>query len=298
LSIGTASSSVSRIVIFYSNIRWSIVYWFVPAALPAVCLGAWLLTYVNPMYLEFLLGIFLLSNIPLLFKTKKNETVTAVKSPKTLLLGVGFAAGFVSGLTGAVGLLFNRFYLRYGLNKEEIVATRATNELLLHLIKVALYASFGLMTGKVITYGFLIALAAIISSVLVGKVLPYISENIFQKIGYSAMVLSGIIMVMNASLNFKNENQVQLSYKEEEEGLETKMKWRQSTFEMELEFEDGFFEIEYEINFHDLPEDKQMTVKGLTAGADKVELEEVYGINKHFYEVYVYKNGKLSKYEI
>src|ERR1700741_3011214 len=73
LSIGTAASSISRIITFYSNIRWKIVIWFVPPAIPAVWLGAWLLTYLNPVYLELILGIFLLSNLSLIFKSKKDS---------------------------------------------------------------------------------------------------------------------------------------------------------------------------------------------------------------------------------
>ena len=298
LSIGTASSSISRIVTFRSNIRWKIVVWFVPPAIPAVWLGAWMLTYINPVYLELILGIFLLSNLTLIFKSSKNEVLRPSQKPKVNLSLIGLLAGFVSGLTGAVGLLFNRFYLRYGLSKEEIVATRAANELLLHLIKLGLYASFGLLTLKVMGFGLLIAVAAIMSSVLIKKILPYLSENIFQKIGYSAMVISGLIMSFNASGNLINQNQMQLSYKQETEGLATKMEWRQRTFQIDFEYDDGAFEVEYEINKKDLPVEKQLQVDQLSQQADKVELEEVYGINKHYYEVYVYKNGKLSKYDI
>ena len=298
LSIGTASSSVSRIVTFYSNIRWKIVVWFVPPAIPAVWLGAWMLTYINPVYLELILGIFLLSNLTLIFKPAKNTESSSSQKPKITLSFIGLSAGFVSGLTGAVGLLFNRFYLRYGLSKEEIVATRAANELLLHLIKLGLYASFGLLTAKVVGFGILIAVAAVLSSVLVKRVLPYFSENLFQKVGYTAMVVSGMAMFLNASANLINQNNMQLSYKQEEEGLETKMQWRQRTFEVDFEFEDGAFEVEYEIKLEDLPVSIQAQVKQLSLEADKVELEEVYGINKHYYEVYVYKNSKLSKYDI
>ena len=63
LSIGTATNSLSRLVAFRKSIRWDIVRNFVPASIPAVWLGAWLLQYCNPMYLELLMGLFLVSNI-------------------------------------------------------------------------------------------------------------------------------------------------------------------------------------------------------------------------------------------
>lgn len=296
LSIGTASSSISRIIIFFKNIRWDIVLWFVPPAIPAVWLGSWLLTSLNPFYLELLLGLFLFSNLTLIFKSgtalQKKTTVS-----KGYLLLIGVAAGFISGLTGAVGLLFNRFYLRYGLSKEEIVATRAANELLLHFLKLCLYASFGLLTAKVLSFGLLIAVAAILSSWIVKRILPLISEHIFQRVGYSAMVISGIFMVSNASVNLINQNKGDISYVADAKGSETKMQWAKSTIEVEFEYTKGF-ELEYPVLLTDIPLEKQNKVNKLSEGADKVLLEEVYGINKHFYEAYVYKKGQLLKYDI
>lgn len=48
LSIGTATSSLSRIHLFRHAIRWDVVRRFVPTALPAAALGAWLLTLFEP----------------------------------------------------------------------------------------------------------------------------------------------------------------------------------------------------------------------------------------------------------
>src|SRR6478609_5411199 len=99
LSIGTLSSSVSRIFIFFTNIRWSIVRWFVPTAIPAVFLGAWLLHFVNPLYLEIVMGGFLISNLPMLFRRRDSDPSNVHASHKILLI-IGFLAGFLSGLTG------------------------------------------------------------------------------------------------------------------------------------------------------------------------------------------------------
>ncbi|MBC7485368.1 MAG: sulfite exporter TauE/SafE family protein [Cytophagaceae bacterium] len=296
LSIGTASSSVSRILLFFRNIRWSIVIWFVPPAIPAVWLGSWLLTSLNPFYLELILGLFLLSNLPLIFKSKKESSI-ASHMPKVYLLLIGLTAGFVSGLTGAVGLLFNRFYLRYGLSKEEIVATRAANELLLHCIKLVLYASFGLLTQHVLLFGFIIAVAAILSSIGVKRILPYISEQLFQRLGYSAMVISGMAMFSNATANLVHQNKASLSYQSADKGIDMKMQWKKSTFELELEYDEGF-ELEYPIQQYQIPLKQQQEISEIARGADKLVLEEVYGVNKHYYEAYVYKGGKLDKYSI
>ncbi|QMW04594.1 sulfite exporter TauE/SafE family protein [Spirosoma foliorum] len=296
LSIGTVSSSISRIVAFWSRIRWGVVGWFVPPALPAVWLGARLLSYINPLYLELLMGLFLMANLPLIFRPSK-ELAETNPLPKGYLALIGLAAGFVSGLTGAVGLLFNRFYLRYGMTKEEIVATRAANEVMLHVVKLVLYASFGLLTGKALTFGAMIALAAMLSSWGMKWVLPRLSEGLFRRIGYTAMVVSGLSLFTEAAGQVLTKTPVDIDYSPVANGMTTQLQWRNKLFSLEFEYDEGF-EFEHTISFNELPLAKQTKVTALSRWADKVMLEEVFSIDKHSYEAYVYRNGKLEKFDL
>ena len=296
LSVGTVSSSTSRIVAFWPKIRWDVVVWFVPPALPAVWLGARLLSYINPLYLEGLTGLFLMANLPLIFRPTA-ELKTNHPLPRIYLALIGAAAGFVSGLTGAVGLLFNRFYLRYGLQKEEIVATRAANEVLLHLVKLALYASFGLLTGKALTFGAVIAVAAFTASWGMKWLLPRLSESLFRRVGYAAMVVSGLSLFTEASAKVVSQNRADIDYAPISNGIETQLHWRNKLFALEFEYDEGF-EFERSIALSELPPDKQARVNALSRGADKVFLEEVHGIDRHSYEAYVYRQGKLEKHDL
>ncbi len=296
LSVGTLSSSLSRIVAFWRRIRWDVVVWFVPPALPAVWLGARLLSYINPLYLELLMGLFLMANLPLIFRPSA-QLDTARPLPKWVLSLIGLAAGFVSGLTGAVGLLFNRFYLRYGMAKEEIVATRAANEVLLHAVKLSLYASFGLLTDRALLLGGLVAGAALLSSWSMKWLLPRLSEGLFRRIGYAAMVVSGLSLFTEASAQVIGQNPVDLDFSPVANGLTTQLQWRNNLFSLEFEYDEGF-EFEHSIAFSELPPDKQAMVRRLSKGADHVFLEEVFGVGRHTYEVYTYRRGKLTKFDI
>ncbi|QEM13616.1 sulfite exporter TauE/SafE family protein [Mucilaginibacter rubeus] len=295
LSLGTASSSLSRVAVMWKSIRWDLVKWFIPPAIPTVWLGAWLLTYVNPVFLQLLLGLFLLWNLSSLFKKQPVLKVREHQSNVAVLL-IGLATGFVSGLTGAVGLIFNRFYLTYGLSKQEIVATRAANEVILHLIKLGLYASFGLLTNNSVIYGVIIAIAAVISSFAVKYVLPLISDRLFQKIGYAAMVISGCFMTYGAVRDIASGN-LRISIVTISGGLETSVQWKESDFKLELEYDEGF-EVEHAITLNELPPVFRPKVTALIEGADKYLIEEVNGFRKHYYEVYTWRQGKLSKYDV
>lgn len=291
LSIGTFTGSASRLIVFYKHISWKIVKRFVPWAIPAVWLGAWLLKYINPLYIEIAMGLFLISNLHFIFK--KSKIYEAKEQPTNLALStIGFFAGFLSGLTGAVGLLFNRFYLRYGLNKEEVLATRAANEIILHLIKIVLYTLFGMLNKEVWLIGAVVALSAILSSLSMKWILPLLSENVFRKIGYSAMVLSGFMLMFQSSSNLLKSNNGSLTTALRDEGLETKLKWQDANYALEFTYDEGF-EFEQVIPYSQLNDEQKKKVDEQRGSADKVVIEIVYSLNSTEYEAYYFKSNQL-----
>ncbi|MDR6922547.1 sulfite exporter TauE/SafE family protein [Chryseobacterium sp. 2987] len=298
LTVGTFTSSLSRIAVFKKHIRWRIFLWFVPFSIPAVLVGAWLIKYVNPNYLQLIVAFFLMANVPELFKAKKTEQEPQKLYPSAALALIGFCAGFVSGITGAIGLLFNRFYLRFGLKKEEIVATRAANEVFLHFIKLMIYLSLGLYSGKALWFGLAIAVAAIISSYTIKYILPYLSEMMFKKIGYGAMVVSGIMLLVGTSDKIIKEDKIAFSSTLHSGETESVISWRKTDFVVEFAFDDGF-EVERPIKPEELPDPLKEKYLQLEPYYDCIHLEKVFMFRKEpAYEFYCYKDGKLTKFEI
>lgn len=70
LSLGSAASSIARIGAFCRHIEWRIVRWFVPCSLPGALMGAWLLQYVSPAYAQWMVGLFLVANFPMLWRNR------------------------------------------------------------------------------------------------------------------------------------------------------------------------------------------------------------------------------------
>ncbi|MBS1557996.1 MAG: sulfite exporter TauE/SafE family protein [Bacteroidetes bacterium] len=294
LTIGTFASSASRIVVFKKSIHWKIFFWFVPFSIPAVLLGAWLMKLINPFYLQIFVALFLLANIPELFRTKKQQVNEEKPYPPFVLALVGFLAGLISGITGAIGLLFNRFYLRYGLTKEEIVATRAANEIFLHSIKLIIYFFLGLYSAKAGWIGLAIALASVVSSYTVKFILPYLSEYVFRKIGYGAMVVSGLFLFFNTSQNIIQQDHISFSQNLHDE---TTMNWRNSSLVLEFAIDDGL-EIERPIKPDELPSTLKVRYDELTTQYDRIFLEKVFKFgSKISYEFYCYRNDQLTKLE-
>ncbi|QWA40849.1 sulfite exporter TauE/SafE family protein [Chryseobacterium sp. ZHDP1] len=293
LTIGTFTSSVSRIAVFKKHINWKIFFWFVPFSIPAVLIGAYLIKYINPNYLQLIVAFFLVSNVPQLFKKVKDNEKDDNTSPTYVLAIIGFLAGFVSGITGAIGLLFNRFYLQFGLKKEEIVATRAANEVFLHLIKLIIYISLGLYSNLALWLGIAVAVATIISSYTFKYILPLLSESIFRKVGYGAMVVSGIILLIGTSDKIIQQNKLGVTIAKSESIIS----WRSTDFIIEFAFDEGL-EIERPIHPQELPAHLKTKYASLKNHFDIIHLEKVFTFrNEPSYEFYCYKNNQLTKFE-
>lgn len=298
LTIGTFTSSVSRIAVFKKHINWKIFFGFVPFSIPAVLFGAYLIKYVNTNYLQLIVAIFLVANLPQVFKSKISEESEEKPYPKGVLAIVGFMAGFVSGITGAIGLLFNRFYFKFGLQKEEIVATRAANEVFLHLIKLTVYIVLGLYSNMALWLGLTIAAATVISSYTVRYILPYLSEHTFRKVGYGAMVVSGITLLVGTFDKIIRQDKLAFASVKNDVENESIISWRNMDLILEYSSNDGL-EVERPIKPDELPLHLLAKYIVLIKKYDTIQLEKVFLMHKKpGYEFYCYKNKNLTKLEM
>lgn len=297
LTVGTATSTVSKLALFRQHVNWAITRRFVPGAVLGVLLGAYLLKYLNPLYLEVLIGLFLLSNLTMLWR-KETDTAEAPVPAGWLKLGaLGFMAGFLSGLTGAVGLLFNKFYFRHGLSRDEVIATRAANELLLHIIKLLLYLSLGLLTGPAWQAGAVVAVAAVLATAATKRVVRYLPERAFQRIGYAAMVLSGAFMLTSATTELRATKNLRAATSLLGGDLEITGWWHSGSLTLELEMDD-LPAIEQPVAFADLPVPVQAKIRTIRQNRPILKLEEVWKFHRHYYEVYLNDNGRVRSLEV
>jgi uncharacterized membrane protein YfcA len=296
LSIGTAASSISRIHLFRASIRWDVVRRFVPTALPAAALGAWMLTLFEPAYVEFLLGCFLLLNLPALFR--RDAAAGETPLPLTRLPLLGASAGLLSGFTGAVGVVFNRAYHRLGMDKSEIVATRATNEVLLHLLKIALYAAFGLLPRSALVAGAMVAAAALLASLSVQWVLPRVREDLFRRAGLLAMVLSGVAMFSLSGSQILRLHDAWVSLVAPGDEHELQLYWggaRRLSLEREAE---GQVVVERAVPPALLPPSVRAAIPVLVPDRPVTMIEEVRGAGVRYYEFHYRIDGREVKIEV
>jgi uncharacterized membrane protein YfcA len=143
-------------------------------------------------WLQILLGLFLISSIFTYGFGKKERSFTV---KKWYFLPAGFMYAFLSGLVGSIGPVLNPFYLNYGLVKEEMIATKSTHMVVVHIAKMISYAVFGALTWEYLGYGLAIGIAAIPGNWLGQKVLANMSEERFRQLVLVFVTLSGIIIL-------------------------------------------------------------------------------------------------------
>jgi uncharacterized membrane protein YfcA len=292
LSIGTGTSSVSRLVVFRSDIRWDVTAWFVPAALPMAVAGAVALRFINPAYVQLLMAAFLLANLPRLMRPVAGPERAAVS--RRAIVAVGGIAGFLSGLTGAVGVLFNRFYLSQGMTKQEIVATRATNEVLIHATKLVVYVQLGLMSRDALSAGLVVGAAAATSSALLKPALRRVSHAAFVKIGYAAMLVSGVALAAGAVTRVAAQERMGLDLQPVLSGVEARVRWRDSSLSLEMEW-DGGVEVELSVDPSALSPELRHVVATHNPGGLDVLVESVYSTEGHYFEAYYLRDGQVEE---
>lgn len=127
-----------------------------------------------------------------LFKPKK---MPDLKIPVPGFFILGMTAGFLGLLIGAVGPLLGPFFLRKDLEKEQIVATMATCQVVTHAIKVPVFLMLGFDYSGYILLIVTMTLAAVLGSKLGLLLLGKMNEKVFRWIYQIALAGAAIRIV-------------------------------------------------------------------------------------------------------
>ncbi|MGB5969165.1 MAG: sulfite exporter TauE/SafE family protein [Spirulinaceae cyanobacterium] len=192
ITTGMLFGNGQRVILYWQNICWEITRWYLPGAIFGATLGAFIFTRTEITWLNLLLAIFILASVVGYGFGDKNKSFTV---RTWYFLPGGFFYAFLSGLIGSAGPLLTSFYLNYGLKKEELIATKATNILFVHIIKIIAYSMFGTWHSSYLIYGLVIGIAAFPGNWLGRIALQKVSENRFKQLVIVFIAFSGMLML-------------------------------------------------------------------------------------------------------
>lgn len=192
ITIGMLVGSTQRAFVFRRQIDVSVTLWSLPGAISGAVLGAYTFTQIHLDWLQLLMGLVLLV-MGLNYWLGRQEPLFQICTWHFLPLS--FLSAFVSGLIGSIGPVMNPVYLSYGLDKENLIATKSASVMVAHGVKLVTYAMLGALTTTHLSYGLTIGLAAIPANWLGKKVLRKMSSQQFRQVVLTFVALSGLWML-------------------------------------------------------------------------------------------------------
>src|ERR1051326_4380381 len=187
-ALASLVASLSRLGLFWKNIDWQVVRWYLPGAMAGSAAGAWAFTQINAGLLQIVIAVFLVSTV---WQFRLGRAAQSFPMRLPWFIPVSIVSGFTSGLSGASGLLVNPFYLNYGLLREPLLATRAANSLFIQITKLATYGYLGVLTADSLRSGMIAGAGALASISLSKAWLPLLSNTRFRQIAVFVMLASG-----------------------------------------------------------------------------------------------------------
>ena len=105
---------------------------------------------------------------------------------------MGFFTGIAAIIVGAVGPLIAPFFIRNDLEKEEIVATKATMQMVSHLSKIPVFLYLDFKFEEYASETLLMAFAAIIGTHCGIKILKRVNNVVFKRLYKTVLFVSGV----------------------------------------------------------------------------------------------------------
>jgi uncharacterized protein len=185
------ASNGGRVWFNRADVQWRIIGWHALGAVPFALGGGLLFANAPVELLKRLLGASLIA-MAIWRRLRPNLT----KPGERMFIAIGGATGLGSSLLGAAGPMTAPFILAYGLVGSAYVGTEAAASLVIHLTKVAAYATGGLLSLEVLWLG-----AALVPAVTAGtwagkKMLVRMSSRLFVVVTEVGILVAGILLLV------------------------------------------------------------------------------------------------------
>ncbi|MCB0517193.1 MAG: sulfite exporter TauE/SafE family protein [Chitinophagales bacterium] len=183
------SSNISKIFLFKQGLdKTLLINIGIPSVL-FVIIGGLLTKYVNNLYLEIALGVFLIV-LSLIFLLKKDLIIPPNR--KNAVIG-GALSGFSAGLLGTGGAIRGLTMAAFNLEKSAFIATSAFIDFMIDFSRTFVYFFNGFIHQHDLIYVPFLFVIGFVGTAIGKKILQYIPQNKFKTISLGLILLIGII---------------------------------------------------------------------------------------------------------
>ena len=192
VNLGAFVGRPSRFWLFRKTVDWKIVLYYLPASAAGSFIAAYFFRATSIVWLQILIGVFLVST---LFQYRYGKKRSTFSMRKIYFIPIGFLVSLIGTFTGGMGPVQNPFYINLKLNKETMVGTKTANSFFMGLFQLIGYSAWGLMSNEMIFYGICLGLGATIGNIIGRRIIVRISEQLFLRFVLIIMVVSGIVLI-------------------------------------------------------------------------------------------------------
>ena len=195
INLGAFISRPARIALFWKYINWKVFWYFVPSAMIGALIAAWFFSEAKIYWIQIVVGLFLISTF---FQYRFGKKERSFPVHLWYFIPLGFIISIIGTFTGGMGPILNPFLMNVGIDKEELVATKAAQSFFLGLSQVSGYTFFGLLSKELWIYGIALGLGASLGNYFGKRILLKMSKLSFRRWVIAIMVLSGFVILIKA----------------------------------------------------------------------------------------------------
>ncbi|MEQ8910359.1 MAG: sulfite exporter TauE/SafE family protein [Vicingaceae bacterium] len=187
------SSNISKIFLFKKGLnKFLILYIGAPSVL-FVIIGGVLSSLFESVWLEIILGIFLIL-LSSLFLIKRNLEVSPSK--QNSLIG-GSLSGFTAGLLGTGGAIRGLTMAAFNLEKSVFIATSAFIDFAVDFSRTIVYYKNGYIHEHDFKYVPFLFVIGLVGSYIGKRILEHIPQKKFKRISLGLILFIGVVTILN-----------------------------------------------------------------------------------------------------
>ena len=192
INLGALIGRPARLILFWKDINWKIVLYSTPASMIGAVIGGYLFVNIELQWLQIFIGLFLVSTV---FQYRFGKKSKSFKMTHIGFIPLGFTVAVLGTIIGAMGPVLNPFYLNAGIEKEEMIATKAANSFFTGVMQIGTYSYLGSLMGDRWAYGLAMGIGATVGNIIGKALLKRTSKKDFRIYVMVIMVISGIVMI-------------------------------------------------------------------------------------------------------
>lgn len=182
-------SNLSKIVLFKKGLNKFLLLYIGLPSVVFVIVGGLISKYINSLYLEIFLGIFLVA-LSVLFLYKKELVIAANK--KNSILG-GVLSGFSAGLLGTGGAIRGLTMASFNLEKSVFIATSAFIDFMIDFSRTFVYYNNGYIHKHDFVYVPFLLVIGVVGTYIGKRILNHIPQEKFRLISLVLILVIGLI---------------------------------------------------------------------------------------------------------